>query len=209
MEEAPAQEPLDDDEEDEDEDDDQNYEENETGGTEMDEDNVMNNDNEDEDEDEDEGEDDDDDMMHAMPFPFPGQAPNHPVFGPGRGRGRGGGGFRGRGRGRGAGFAFSGTGHSLSGPSSSTDQGAETPSAPATEETDDARRQRILMALGNRAQPPEEAQPAQNEGPGKHGKNAKERVIPSLQALCTYEVAGTFNTCHDNAMWNTGPKNRC
>ncbi|KAG0309204.1 hypothetical protein BGZ98_004504 [Dissophora globulifera] len=121
---------------------------------------------------EEEEEDDDDDMMHALPMPG---MPHHPLVFPGGGRGRG------------RGVPFSGAGHALgSTASSSATQHEDDTTTSTTAETNDARRQRILDAMTSR----QSHQVAPDiKDMTKPPKRAKERIVPTLQSLCCYEVA--------------------
>ncbi|GJJ74481.1 hypothetical protein EMPS_06839 [Entomortierella parvispora] len=118
-------------------------------------------------------EDDQDDMMHALPvlghLPHGGNPPA------GRGRGRG--------RGRG-GMAFAGVGHALG--SSSLSASAEQPTTEtSTADQDTDRRQRILEAMAHRAKDQGSSTAEAVQTP----KKIRERMVPSLQSLCSYEVA--------------------
>ncbi|KAG0327426.1 hypothetical protein BGZ99_007646 [Dissophora globulifera] len=127
---------------------------------------------ENENEDEEEEEDDDEDMMHALPMPG---MPHHPLVFPGGGRGRG------------RGVPFSGAGHALgSTASSSATRHEDDTTTLTTAETNDARRQRILDAMTSR----QSHQVATDiKDMTKPPKRAKERIVPTLQSLCCYEVA--------------------
>ncbi|KAF9582791.1 hypothetical protein BGW38_010756 [Lunasporangiospora selenospora] len=131
-------------------------------------------------------EEEEDGMMHALPVPpawtFQGQ------HWPGRGRGRG----------RGGAIAFTGQGHSLAAggsghggtqpPPGSVGVEGDTPAeGPIAEEGEATRRERVLAAMANRAK----AQEEENEKSLLEQQDAKpkEREIPSLQSLCSYEVA--------------------
>ena len=156
-----------DDDEEEDHDDEDEEEIDQGGDDETDED----------DEEEVEGDDDADDMMHALPIG------NHPQAGnPFAGRGRG------RGRGRG-GMPFAGIGHALgSSSSSAAAEDLQPESEISTADQSAARRQRVLDAMASRAKD-QAVCLAAAEG-ARAPKKTKERAVPTLQSLCSYEVAG-------------------
>ncbi|KAG0368675.1 hypothetical protein BC939DRAFT_529193 [Gamsiella multidivaricata] len=123
----------------------------------------------------DDDEDDGDDMMHALPMPL--HPPQHPFAGGGRGRGRG----------RVGQIPFSGAGRALgSTVSASSTSQSGTPVESNVENTDVARRQRILDAMANRSAI---QHGADNKGSESRRKKTKEKFIPTLQSLCSYSVA--------------------
>ena len=131
-------------------------------------------DNQDE-EDEDDEDDEDDEVLHALPI-----LGHHPQVGnnfAGRGRGRG--------RGRG-GMAFSGAGHSLGSTSSTTTPVIQASAETSTADQGAIRRQRILDAMAARERDPAAVVPKEAQAP----KKIKTRDMPTLQSLCSYEVAG-------------------
>lgn len=128
-------------------------------------------------ENEEEGEDEEDDMMHALPFPGHQPHAGNPFAGRGRGRGRGRGGM-----------AFSGAGHAL-GSSSSSAPTQQPAMEVSTADQAANRRQRALEATANRAKEQESSAALKVV---QKPKKIKERTVPSLQSLCSYEVAGNI-----------------
>lgn len=124
------------------------------------------------------GDDEDDDMMHALPIHGHQPHAGNPFAGRGRGRGRGRGGM-----------AFSGAGHAL-GSSSSSAPTQQPATEMSTADEDANRRQRVLGAMANRAK---EQGSSTTLEVAQHPKKIKERTVPSLQNLCSYEVAGNVH----------------
>ncbi|KAG0055014.1 hypothetical protein BGZ83_009784 [Gryganskiella cystojenkinii] len=140
-------------------------------------DDVQENDQDQEHEVSDDGDEDEeieeDNPMHAMPI-----IGHHPQAGNN---------FAGRGRGRGrGGMAFSGAGHSL-GSSSTSSAPVVQPDAEASiaDQGGAIRRQRILDAMAARERDQATAVPEEAQAP----KKIKTRDVPTLQSLCSYEVA--------------------
>ncbi|KAI1297558.1 hypothetical protein EDD11_007042 [Mortierella claussenii] len=139
-------------------------------------DNEEEDDEEDQEHDEGQEGDNDEDMMHALPMPL-----NPPL--PAR---------WGRGTGRESGLSFSGAGHSLGSSaslSSTADPGqaaSDAAESAITAESDAARRQRILDAMASRAS---DQIGQRSQFSGMRLKKKVERIVPSLQSICSYEVA--------------------